>query len=163
PVRCAPGQPVADRLALKLVHRGYRLKRPLSSKQLTLTTARAPSVISATAATKTPQRRQMRKSQVRVPKYRSTRDQSSARTSNTPWGSESIRGLCLRQNEQVHARGELSSGALVSRRRTWMLPQWQPPRHSMRMSLSGFALALLHEARLRGTSERLAVFVDCFG
>ena len=100
------------------------MKRPWLSKQFTLTTARKPSSTSVTAAMKTPQRRQMRKSQVRVPNlYRSTSDQSSARTSNDPSGSESMRGLWLRQNEQVHARSKLSSGGFASRRRTWMLPQ----------------------------------------
>jgi hypothetical protein len=47
---------------------GTDVKRPRSLKQFTLTTARVPPVISATAAMKTPQRRQIRKSQVRVPK-----------------------------------------------------------------------------------------------
>ncbi len=60
---------------------GTDAKRPRSSKQFTLTTARTPSLKSATAAINTPQRRQMRKSQVRVPnRYRSTSDQSSAPT-----------------------------------------------------------------------------------
>jgi len=60
---------------------GPDAKRPRSSKQFTLTTARTPSLKSATAAINTPQRRQMRKSQVRVPnRYRSTSDQSSAPT-----------------------------------------------------------------------------------
>jgi len=47
---------------------GIDVKRPRSIKQFTLATARAPAVVSATAAMKTPQRRQIRKSQVRVPK-----------------------------------------------------------------------------------------------
>jgi hypothetical protein len=49
------------------------VKRPRSLKQFTLTTARAPIVVSETAAMKTPQRRQMRKSQVRLPKRNSLR------------------------------------------------------------------------------------------
>ena len=44
------------------------MKRPRSLKQFTLTTARAPAVVSEIAAMNTPQRRQIRKSQVRVPK-----------------------------------------------------------------------------------------------
>jgi hypothetical protein len=47
---------------------GTDVKRPRSLKQFTLTTARVPPAISATAAMKAPQRRQIRKSQVRVPK-----------------------------------------------------------------------------------------------
>jgi len=47
---------------------GSDVKRLRSVKQFTFTTARVPAVISETAAMKTPQRRQIRKSQVRVPK-----------------------------------------------------------------------------------------------
>jgi len=42
-----------------------------------------------------------------------------------------MRGLWLRQNEQVQERKGVSSGRFVSRSRTWILPQWQPPRCSM--------------------------------
>ena len=70
------------------------MKRPRSFKQFTLTTARVPTVVSETAATKTPQRRQIKKSQVRVPKrYFSTSDQSSTETSKSPSGSPTMRGL----------------------------------------------------------------------
>jgi hypothetical protein len=44
------------------------VKRPRSLKKFTLTTARARAVVSEIAAMNTPQRRQIRKSQVRVPK-----------------------------------------------------------------------------------------------
>jgi hypothetical protein len=47
---------------------GVDVKCPRSLKQFTLTTARAPIVVSETAAMKTPQRREMRKSQARAPK-----------------------------------------------------------------------------------------------
>jgi len=95
------------------------VKRSRSLKQFALTTARVPAVSSETAAMKTPQRRQIRKSQVRVPKrYFSTCDQSSAQTSKSPSGSATMRGLWLRQNEHVHARSGLSSGGFESRRRT---------------------------------------------
>src|SRR5262249_19029306 len=50
-------------------------------------------------------------------------------------GSESMRGLWLRQNEQVHARSRLSSGGLESRSRTRMLPQWHPPKWSIPLKL----------------------------
>jgi len=46
-----------------------------------------------------------------------------------------MRGLWLRQNEQVQVRTGLSSGGFESRRRTWMLPQWHPPEWSMIASL----------------------------
>jgi len=42
-----------------------------------------------------------------------------------------MRGLWLRQNEQVHVRSGLSSGGFESRNGTWILPQWHPPEWSM--------------------------------
>ena len=47
---------------------GADVKRSRSLKQLTLTTACVPAVSSEIAAMKTPQRRQIKKSQLRVPK-----------------------------------------------------------------------------------------------
>jgi len=43
-----------------------------------------------------------------------------------PGGIAAVRVLCIRQNEQLHARSGVSWGRCASRSRTWMLPQWQP-------------------------------------
>ena len=68
-----------------------------------------------------------------------------------------MRGLWLRQNEQVHARSGLSSGGFASRMRTWMLPQWQPPKHSIRKTL-GIPVGVS-----MGSLNSLAYWTDAVG
>jgi hypothetical protein len=51
-----------------------------------------------------------------------TSDQSLAQTSNSPVGSDTVRVLWARQNEQAQARNGLLYGIFESRGRVWSFP-----------------------------------------
>src|SRR6266403_1378474 len=75
-----------------------------------------------------PHRVQTRKSAVSRPKrYRSSSSGWWTVITTRPLGSEVVRAPCLRQNEQVSARSESSSGRTLVSSESSRLPQWQRP------------------------------------
>src|SRR5437870_4390989 len=94
----------------------------------TFTVAQQPAPSLITAATYIPHRVQTRKSAVSRPKrYRSSSSGWWTVITTRPLGSEVVRAPCLRQNEQVSARSESSSGRTLVSSASSRLPQWQRP------------------------------------
>src|SRR5688572_5434729 len=118
----SPSKSAAARLSIFL---------SMLSSAFTLTTAYTrPSIVLVTSGTM-PQRLQMWKSAVRVPKvYLETREGSWIVTSSAPFGFEVHTPPCFVQNEQPQARAGICAGSGSQVSENAMFPQWHLPRIS---------------------------------